>query len=274
MPTATKEIKLTETDLSEIRQAGQDSPSKRKATKFLLGSQNLLKTYGGRAVVDNVSITVGEGEIVGLLGPNGAGKTTTFYMIAGLVPPNKGVVTFGGKDITELPMHKRARLGMGYLPQEESIFRKLTVRDNLLAVLETQKGLRKKDRNDKADNLMERFRITKLRYSEALTLSGGEKRRLSIARCLCTNPKLLMLDEPFAGVDPKAVEDIHRIVRELRDQDGLSILITDHHVRETLKIVDHAYVMDDGKVILQGAANDIANDPIAKKHYLGEDFTL
>jgi lipopolysaccharide export system ATP-binding protein len=274
MPPANTQIKPIKTVLAEINQAGQDSSSKRKATKFLLGSQNLLKTYGGRAVVDNVSITVGEGEIVGLLGPNGAGKTTTFYMMAGLVPPNKGIVTFGGKDITELPMHKRARLGMGYLPQEESIFRKLSVRDNLLAVLETQKGLSKKERNNKADDLMERFRITKLRDSEALTLSGGEKRRLSIARCLCTNPKLLMLDEPFAGVDPKAVEDIHRIVRELRDQDGLSILITDHHVRETLKIVDHAYVMDDGKVILQGAANDIANDPIAKKHYLGEDFTL
>lgn len=268
MPTATKAITTDRT------QAGQETPSMRKATKFLLGSQGLVKTYGGRAVVENVSITVGEGEIVGLLGPNGAGKTTTFYMIAGLVPPNEGVVTFGGNDITELPMHKRARLGMGYLPQEESIFRKLTVRDNLLAVLETQKGLSKKDRIHKADQLMERFRITKLRDSEALTLSGGEKRRLSIARCLCTDPKLLMLDEPFAGVDPKAVEDIHRIVSELREQDGLSILITDHHVRETLKIVDHAYVMDDGQVILQGAAEEIANDPLAKKHYLGEDFTL
>ncbi|MFT5904837.1 MAG: lipopolysaccharide export system ATP-binding protein [Cryomorphaceae bacterium] len=274
MPPATTQIKPIKTAPPEITQAGQDSPSARKATKFLLDSQTLLKTYSGRAVVNNVSITVGQGEIVGLLGPNGAGKTTTFYMIAGLVPPDKGIVTFGGKDITELPMHKRARLGMGYLPQEESIFRKLSVRDNLLAVLETQKGLSKKERNNKADHLMERFRITKLRDSEALTLSGGEKRRLSIARCLCTNPKLLMLDEPFAGVDPKAVEDIHRIVRELREQDGLSILITDHHVRETLKIVDHAYVMDDGKVILQGSANEIANDPIAKKHYLGEDFTL
>jgi len=271
MPTATKSIKP---ETPDVIQAGQDSPSMRKATKNLLGSQGLRKIYGGRAVVDNVSITVGEGEIVGLLGPNGAGKTTTFYMIAGLVPPNNGVVTFGGKNITELPMHKRARLGMGYLPQEESIFRKLTVRDNLLAVLETQKGMSKKDRNNKVDQLMERFRITKLRDSEALTLSGGEKRRLSIARCLCTNPKLLMLDEPFAGVDPKAVEDIHRIVRELREQDGLSILITDHHVRETLKIVDHAYVMDEGKVILQGSAHEIANDPMAKKHYLGEDFTL
>ncbi len=271
MPTATKP---SPSDLAASTHAGQDTPSVRKATQFLLGSQNLIKTYGGRAVVNNVSITVGEGEIVGLLGPNGAGKTTTFYMLAGLVPPNNGVVTFSGKDITKLPMHLRARLGMGYLPQEESIFRKLTVRDNLLAVLETQKGLSHADRIHKADHLMERFRITKLRDSLALTLSGGEKRRLTIARCLCTSPKLLMLDEPFAGVDPKAVEDIHRIVRELRDKDGLSILITDHHVRETLKIVDHAYVMDDGKVILQGTANEIANNPIAKKHYLGDDFTL
>ena len=254
--------------------AGQDTPSRRKATKFLLLSHDLRKVYGGRAVVDEVSIRVGQGEIVGLLGPNGAGKTTTFYMIAGLVPPNSGVVSFSGNQITELPMHKRARLGMGYLPQEESIFRKLTVRDNLLAVLETQKKYNKKQRLERADQLMERFRITKLRASEALTLSGGEKRRLSIARCLCTDPKLLMLDEPFAGVDPKAVEDIHRIVTELRDDDGLSILITDHHVRETLKIVDHAYVMDDGKVIIEGSADEIANDPLARKHYLGEDFTL
>lgn len=267
MPTATIQTKPSSP-------TEQVSPSKRRVTEILLGSQGLVKTYGGRDVVGGVSITVGDGEIVGLLGPNGAGKTTTFYMMAGLVPPNAGTVNFRGDDITQRPMHKRARLGMGYLPQEESIFRKLSVRDNLLAVLETQKGLKKKQRNEKADKLMERFRITKLRDSEALQLSGGEKRRLSIARCLCTDPKLLMLDEPFAGVDPKAVEDIHTIVRELRDEDGLSILITDHHVRETLKIVDHAYVMDDGKVILDGSANDVANDPLAKKHYLGEDFIL
>lgn len=254
--------------------AGQDTPSKRKATRFLLGATGLKKVYAGRAVVDGVSMTVGQGEIVGLLGPNGAGKTTSFYMIAGLVPPNAGAVTFNGEDITNLPMHKRARIGMGYLPQEESIFRKLSVQDNLLAVLETRKDLAKAQRIEKAEQLMERFRITKLRNSLAMTLSGGEKRRLTIARCLCTEPKLLMLDEPFAGVDPKAVEAIHTIVRELRDHDGLSILITDHHVRETLKIVDHAYVMDDGKVILEGAAEQIANDPLARKHYLGEDFSL
>jgi len=252
----------------------KEPQSIRKATKFLLGSGGLKKVYGGRAVVNGVSISVGEGEIVGLLGPNGAGKTTTFYMIAGLVPPTDGVVTYQGEDITSLPMHRRARLGMSYLPQEESIFRKLSVQDNLLAVLETRKDLNKKQRLEKAENLMERFRITKLRNSLALTLSGGEKRRLTIARCLCTDPKLLMLDEPFAGVDPKAVEAIHGIVSELRDKDGLSILITDHHVRETLKIVDHAYVMDDGQVIIEGEAEYIANDPLARKHYLGEDFTL
>lgn len=253
--------------------AGIDTPKTRNS-KFLLEANGLKKIYSGRSVVDGVSMTVGEGEIVGLLGPNGAGKTTTFYMIAGLVPPNAGIVTFQNVNITKLPMHKRARVGMGYLPQEESIFRKLTVQDNLLAVLETRPDLNKKQRMEIAEHLMERFRITKLRSALALTLSGGEKRRLTIARCLCTEPKLLMLDEPFAGVDPKAVEAIHTIVRELRDKDGLSILITDHHVRETLKIVDHAYVMDDGKVILEGTADQIAHDPIARKHYLGDDFSL
>ena len=266
MPSATAQI--------SNKKAGCDHPSQRTGSKLILCAQDLKKVYGGRAVVDGVSMTVGEAEIVGLLGPNGAGKTTTFYMIAGLVPPNAGVVTFNGQEITTLPMHKRARIGMGYLPQEESIFRKLSVQENLIAVLETRKDLNRKQRKEKAEQLMERFRITKLRNSQALTLSGGEKRRLTIARCLCTEPKLLMLDEPFAGVDPKAVEDIHTIVSELRDKDRLSILITDHHVRETLKIVDHAYVMDDGKAILEGTADEIANNPLARKHYLGEDFVL
>ncbi len=264
----------TSTNPARPTMAGQDTPSRRKATQFLLNSHKLKKVYASRAVVDGVNIRVGKGEIVGLLGPNGAGKTTTFYMIAGLVPPTDGIVNFANQDITEFPMHIRARLGMGYLPQEESIFRKLSVKDNLLAVLETQKGLNNKERIHRAEHLLERFNITKLADSIALTLSGGEKRRLSIARSLCTNPKLLMLDEPFAGVDPKSVGDIHRIVTELREQDGVSILITDHHVRETLKIVDHAYVMDEGKVIIEGTADEIANNPLARKHYLGEDFTL
>ncbi len=248
--------------------------SSRRGGELTLSANQLRKEYGGKAVVNDVSMTVGAGEIVGLLGPNGAGKTTSFYMIAGLVPPTKGTVTFQGKDITNLPMHKRARLGMGYLPQEHSIFRKLSVQDNLLAVLETQKHLNKAQRKERMEHLLERFSIAKIKDSIALTLSGGEKRRLSIARCLCSKPKFLMLDEPFAAVDPKAVEAIHSIVRQLRDEDGLSILITDHSVRDTLKIVDHAYVMTEGKVILEGAAKDIANDPLARKHYLGEEFTL
>ncbi len=233
-----------------------------------------MKSYAGRTVVNNVNLSVREGEIVGLLGPNGAGKTTSFYMIAGLVPADTGCVSFAGNDISTLPMHKRARLGMGYLPQEESIFRHLSVEENLLAVLETRKDLSREKRHYRADQLLERFGITKLRHSEALALSGGEKRRLTIARSLCTNPSLLMLDEPFSGVDPIAVGDIQSIVRDLRDEDGLSILITDHNVRETLHLVDHAYLLFEGKLIFEGEAEEIANDPLARKHYLGEDFVL
>ncbi len=255
--------------------AEQPSPtSLRSNAPVLLGAEGIVKTYGGRTVVNKVHISVREGEIVGLLGPNGAGKTTSFYMLAGLIPPDAGTVSFRGDDISALPMHKRARLGMGYLPQEESIFRGLSVEDNLMAVLETRRDLTKKERHQKADGLMERFNITKLRKSEALALSGGEKRRLTIARSLCTDPKLLMLDEPFSGVDPIAVGDIQSIVRDLRDQDGLSILITDHNVRETLHIVDHAYLLHEGKIMLEGESSEIANNSIAKKHYLGEDFVM
>lgn len=250
---------------------GTDS---RRTSATLLEARGLMKTYAGRTVVNNVGISVREGEIVGLLGPNGAGKTTSFYMIAGLIPADAGVVRFSGNDISDLPMHKRARLGMGYLPQEESIFRHLSVLDNLLAVLETRKELSRKERYQRADQLLERFNISKLRKSEALALSGGEKRRLTIARSLCTEPTLLMLDEPFSGVDPIAVGDIQTIVRDLRDQDGLSILITDHNVRETLHITDHAYLLHEGQLILEGEAKDIASNPLARKHYLGEDFTL
>lgn len=246
----------------------------RRSSATLLEARGLMKTYAGRTVVNNVEISVREGEIVGLLGPNGAGKTTSFYMIAGLIPADAGVVRFSGNDISDLPMHKRARLGMGYLPQEESIFRHLSVLDNLLAVLETRKDLSRKERYQRADQLLERFNISKLRKSEALALSGGEKRRLTIARSLCTEPTLLMLDEPFSGVDPIAVGDIQTIVRDLRDQDGLSILITDHNVRETLHITDHAYLLHEGQLILEGEAKDIASNPLARKHYLGEDFTL
>ncbi|MFU8893078.1 MAG: LPS export ABC transporter ATP-binding protein [Luteolibacter sp.] len=240
----------------------------------VLFAENLRKVYGGRAVVDGVSISVEPREIVGLLGPNGAGKTTSFYMIAGLVPPDAGTVHFRGHDISQMPMHRRARLGLGYLPQEESIFRKLSVRDNLMAILETRSSLTRGERNDRADELLERFKITRLAKSLAITLSGGEKRRLAIARSLCTDPKLLMLDEPFAGIDPIAVEDIQRIVRDLRENDGLAILITDHSVRETLSITDRAFLIHDGRVIMEGKSEELVNDPIARKHYLGEDFRM
>jgi lipopolysaccharide export system ATP-binding protein len=240
----------------------------------VLFANGLRKTYGGRAVVDGVSITVQPRELVGLLGPNGAGKTTSFYMIAGLIPVDSGSVSFNGHDISKLPMHRRARLGLGYLPQEESVFRKLSVMDNLLAILETRPHLSRADRQDRAHDLLNRFGITRLAKSLAITLSGGEKRRLAIARSLCSDPTMLMLDEPFAGIDPIAVEDIQRIVRELRDRDGLAILITDHSVRETLNITDRAFLIHDGRVILEGASDELVNDPIARKHYLGDDFRM
>jgi lipopolysaccharide export system ATP-binding protein len=225
-------------------------------------------------VVDGVSLSVAPGEIVGLLGPNGAGKTTSFYMIAGIVPPDEGAVTFDREDISRLPMHRRARLGLGYLPQEESIFRKLSVFENLLAILETRRDLSRRQQVERAESLLERFKIAKVRKSQAITLSGGEKRRLAIARTLCTEPKLLMLDEPFAGIDPIAVDDIQSIVRELRERDGLAILITDHSVRETLSIVDRAFLIHDGKVILEGSSEHLVQDPLARQYYLGEAFQL
>jgi len=243
-------------------------------SEILLKANGLCKSYNERKVADTVSLEVRAGEIVGLLGPNGAGKTTSFYMVAGLVRPDEGSVMFAGQDVSGLPMHLRARLGMGYLPQEESIFRKLSVIDNLMAILETRKDLTAKEQKEKADELLERFNITKLRNSQAIQLSGGEKRRLTIARALASNPKLLMLDEPFAGVDPIAVQDIQHIVASLRETDGLSILITDHNVRETLGIVDRAYILFEGKVIKQGSASDIANDPKTRKIYLGEHFKM
>lgn len=241
---------------------------------MLLNAQGLCKSYRERQVVDHVSLEVRPGEIVGLLGPNGAGKTTSFYMVAGLVRPDEGEVTFAGQDVSGLPMHLRARLGMGYLPQEESIFRKLSVEDNLMAILETRDDLTRKEQKAKAEELMERFNITRLRKSQAIQLSGGEKRRLTIARALATNPRLLMLDEPFAGVDPIAVQDIQHIVASLRETDGLSILITDHNVRETLGIVDRAYILFEGKVIKQGNAAEISSDPRTRKIYLGEHFKM
>jgi len=238
----------------------------------LLHTEGLKKVYDGRAVVNGVDIEVKEGEIVGLLGPNGAGKTTTFYMIVGLVRPNGGKVMFNGNDATQEPMFKRARLGMGYLPQEESIFRRLTVRENILAVMETQ-SYTKKEREDQCQQLMEKFGIDHVADNLALTLSGGEKRRLTIARSLVTEPKLLMLDEPFSGVDPIAVSEIQDIIRMLRKA-GLAILITDHNVRETLNIVDRAYLIYEGQVRRHGTKDFLVNDPESRRLYLGEDFSM
>lgn len=238
----------------------------------LLHTEGLKKIYDGRTVVNGVDIEVKKGEIVGLLGPNGAGKTTTFYMIVGLVRPNGGKVFFDGADATNQPMFKRARLGMGYLPQEESIFRRLTVRDNILAVMETQ-NFTPKQRAEQCQQLMEKFGIDHVADNLALTLSGGEKRRLTIARSLVTEPKLLMLDEPFSGVDPIAVSEIQEIIRMLRSA-GLSILITDHNVRETLNIVDRAYLIYEGQVRRHGSKEFLVNDPEARRLYLGEDFTM
>ena len=239
----------------------------------ILRTEGMVKRYGKRTVVNEVAVNVRRGEIVGLLGPNGAGKTTSFYMIVGLVPPNAGRITFNGEDVTKLPMYKRARLGMGYLPQEESIFRKLTVEQNLMAILETL-PLNKKQRQARSDELLEQFGIAHVRKNIALTLSGGEKRRLTIARSLITNPILLMLDEPFSGVDPIAVAEVQQIILSLRERANLGIVITDHNVRETLTIVDRAYLMYDGKVVREGTRDFLINDPVSRQLYLGERFSM
>ena len=240
--------------------------------RLLLSTHGVKKVYDGRAVVNGVDINVRPGEIVGLLGPNGAGKTTTFYMIVGLVAPNGGQVIFNGEDATSLPMFKRARLGMGYLPQEESIFRKLTVEENIMAVMETV-DLPKAEKRERCDGLLHRFGINHIRKSMALTLSGGEKRRLTIARSLVTEPSLLMLDEPFSGVDPIAVSEIQDIIRSLSEA-GLAILITDHNVRETLSIVDRAYLIFEGQVRREGSQEFLVNDPLSRQLYLGEGFSM
>ncbi len=238
----------------------------------ILRTDKLVKVYGGRAVVNGVDINLKRGEIVGLLGPNGAGKTTSFYMIAGLVRPNGGSVFFQDQDVTDLPMYRRARMGMGYLPQEESIFRKMTVRENIMAILETR-PMNRHDRKHRCEELLTQFGIEHLSRNIALTLSGGEKRRLTIARSLVTQPSLLMLDEPFSGVDPIAVYDVQQIISNLRDS-GLGILITDHNVRETLSIVDRAYLIFEGRVESEGSKDFLINDPISRQLYLGERFKM
>jgi lipopolysaccharide export system ATP-binding protein len=238
----------------------------------VLRTEKLVKSYGGRTVVNGVDVNCRRGEIVGLLGPNGAGKTTSFYMMVGLVRPNSGTVWFKDQDVTDMPMYKRARMGMGYLPQEESIFRKLTVEQNIMAILETT-GLGKSARNARCDQLLEQFGIAHVRKQLALTLSGGEKRRLTIARSLVPNPSLIMLDEPFSGVDPIAVQDVQKIVSGLREL-GLGILITDHNVRETLSIVDRAYLIFEGRVLMEGPKDFLINNPEARRLYLGENFSM
>jgi lipopolysaccharide export system ATP-binding protein len=243
-----------------------------KKADVLLEAEGLRKEYHQRVVVNGVSIQVGAGEIVGLLGPNGAGKTTTFNMVVGVVRPDDGVVRFMGKDITFQSMHERARMGLGYLTQEPSVFRKLTVEQNILAILETCK-LSSKERDMRLKYLLDELDLSRLAKSRAYTLSGGEKRRLEITRALVTSPRLLLLDEPLAGIDPIAVYDVQKILRGLRDR-GLAILITDHSVREMLKLIDRGYIIVKGEVLREGTAEFLANDPKAREIYLGPDFNM
>ena len=238
----------------------------------LLSTDTLVKEYKGRRVVNGVSITVNAGEIVGLLGPNGAGKTTSFNMVVGVVKPDEGAVNFLGQNITRLPMHQRARLGIGYLTQEPSVFRKLTVEQNILAILETCK-MSKAERVVRLKYFLDELDMARLAKSMAYTLSGGEKRRLEITRALVTSPKLLLLDEPLAGIDPIAQYEVSKIVRRLKDR-GLGILITDHSAREMLKLVDRAYLIHKGEVVYEGNAEDLVNDPKAREIYLGPEFNM
>lgn len=238
-----------------------------------LYARNLAKSYKSRKVVIDVSLAVSSGTIVGLLGPNGAGKTTCFYMIAGLVAADHGQVLLDGEDLTHLPIHGRARAGIGYLPQEASVFRKLTVADNIMAILETRKDLNRKQRLAKLDSLLTEFHITHIRDSLGMSLSGGERRRVEIARALATEPKFILLDEPFAGVDPISVNDIKQIVRHLKDR-GIGVLITDHNVRETLDICETAYIVSEGHIIAEGSAEAVLNNHKVREVYLGENFRL
>ncbi|MGD8710566.1 MAG: LPS export ABC transporter ATP-binding protein [Ectothiorhodospiraceae bacterium] len=238
-----------------------------------LVATGLTKRYRGRNVVDGVDLRIAAGEIVGLLGPNGAGKTTSFYMVVGLVKADGGSIVLDGGDITRLPMHTRARLGIGYLPQEPSVFRKLSVADNLLAILETRPGLKRPQREARMESLMEEFHISHLRDQTGISLSGGERRRVEIARALAAEPRFILLDEPFAGVDPISVGDIKAIIRHLA-QRGIGVLITDHNVRETLGIVDRAYILSEGRVIAEGDASAVLENEQVKAVYLGRDFRL
>ena len=239
---------------------------------MILKAQNLLKSYSGKAVVKDVSLNLKQGEIVGLLGPNGAGKTTSFYMIVGLIKPNSGTIFLDDKEITKFPMYKRAQNGIGYLAQESSVFRKMTVEDNIHSVLQMTK-LTKKEQTDKVESLLDEFGLQAIRKSRGYLLSGGERRRTEIARALATSPKFILLDEPFAGVDPLVVEDIQKIVRDLTKK-NIGILITDHNVQETLAITDRTYLMFEGKILKDGKPEELASDEMVRKVYLGKNFEL
>lgn len=238
-----------------------------------LSAENLAKSYKGRQVVKDVSLSIDSGQIVGLLGPNGAGKTTCFYMIVGLVRADQGRISIDGQDISHLPMHGRATAGLGYLPQEASIFRKLSVRDNIMAILELRKDLSKAQREEQLEELLQEFHITHIRNSLGMSLSGGERRRVEIARALATSPKFILLDEPFAGVDPISVGDIKQIIQHLKNK-GIGILITDHNVRETLDICETAHIVNEGSIIAAGTPEEVMNNHTVRKVYLGQDFRL
>jgi len=239
----------------------------------ILALNDLSKSYGGRKVVNSVNMTVESGQVVGLLGPNGAGKTTTFYMTVGMIHPDDGTVLLDDEDITGLPMHMRARKGVGYLPQETSIFRKLTVRENILAILETLPNMKKMQRIQRAGALLKELGVGHLAEQKAIVLSGGEKRRLEISRALATDPAFMLLDEPFAGIDPLAVIDIKKIIQHLKER-GIGIIISDHNVRETLKVCDNAYILNEGQVIEAGSPATIAASETARRIYLGDEFSL
>ena len=259
-------------DATEAGSRGDDEPSAGSSEESVLRARGLGKSFSGRKVVDDVDLKVEQGEIVGLLGPNGAGKTTTFYMIVGLLQADEGRVFLDDRELTKVPMYRRARAGIGYLAQEPSVFRKLTVEENVRAILETR-DLAAEEQRERLEELLDELDIKHLRDQKAHSLSGGERRRLEITRALVTDPKFMLLDEPFAGVDPIAVDDIQRIVAELRER-GLGVLITDHNVRETLSITDRAYLMFNGRIHIEGPAETLVNDPDARRMYLGQDFRL
>jgi lipopolysaccharide export system ATP-binding protein len=275
----------TQTESTIIVESGEDSPgasrrevearsvaSRKTPSAMALTASNLQKTYGKRRVVDDVTLHVEQGEVVGLLGANGAGKTTTFYMIIGLERPDRGTIRLADRDITKLPMYLRARLGLGYLPQEPSVFRKMTAAQNILAVLETMK-LRRRERFKRLEELLEEFGIAHVRNTRGDALSGGERRRTEIARALATEPQYILLDEPFAGIDPKAIDDIQSVILYLRGR-GIGILITDHNVRETLGVTDRAYIMSEGRIFRSGHPQELVEDAEVRRHYLGERFSM